>query len=170
MSRIILVLLLLSNLLLGAQSIDELERRNGFKDIRLGMMIDSLKGHKFKKDIKEKDEFIAKLFTVEDQIAYSKIGEVSVNKIEVKTYKDLVYQITVVADKDTRIMKALESLYGLAEYDIKRETYFWKSQNLILKFRSHSKNQLEMIYTSFPVLNMMKVDKGKKVEAIANDF
>ena len=67
-------------------------------------------------------------------------------------------------------MKALESIYGIAEYDIKRETYFWKGQSLILKFRSFSRNQLEMIYTSFPVLKQMKDDQGKKVEDIANDF
>ena len=67
-------------------------------------------------------------------------------------------------------MKALESIYGIAEYDMKRETYFWKGQSLILKFRSLSRNQLEMIYTSFPVLNQMKEDKGKKVQDIADDF
>ena len=72
--------------------------------------------------------------------------------------------------KDPRLMKALESIYGQAEYDIKRETYFWKSENVSLKFRSHSKNSLEMVYNSQPVRKMMKEDKGKKVEAIANDF
>lgn len=154
---------------LFAQNIAELERRNGFKDIKLGAAIDSVKGCKFKKDFKEKDEFPAKLFSV-DNPDYAKIGGVEVNRIELKTYKDLIYQIHIVADKDPRLMKALQSIYGLADYDLKRETYFWKGQDLILKFRSFSKNQLEMIYTSFPVLNMMRDDKGKKVQDIADDF
>jgi hypothetical protein len=152
-----------------AQNIAELERRNGFKDIKLGIVVDSIQGCKLKKEFKEKDEFPAKLFTVENA-EYAKIGEVSVNKIELKTYKDHIYQIHIVTDKDPRLMKALESIYGKAEYDLKRETYFWKGKNLILKFRSHSKNQLEMIYTSFLILNQMKDDKGKKVQDIADDF
>jgi len=151
------------------QKVSELEKRNGFKDIKLGLVADSVKGLKFKKDFKEREEFDAKLYEVENEV-YAKIGEVEVEGIEIKTYKNLIYQIHVVTDKDTRLMKALESIYGKADYDIKRETYFWKGETLILKFRSYSKSKLEMIYTSYSVLNMMKDDKGKKVQDIADDF
>jgi hypothetical protein len=161
-------LLLLSEISYG-QEVNELERRNGFKDIKLAMPVDSVKGFKFKKDFKEKKEFDAKLYTVE-HADYEKIGEVDIKKVELKTYKNLIYEITVIADKDQRLMKALESIYGQSEYDMKTETYFWKGANLILAFRSHSKNQLEMVYTSFIVTGMMKQDKAKKVEAIADDF
>jgi hypothetical protein len=53
---------------------------------------------------------------------------------------------------------------------MKKETYFWKGQTLILKFRSYSRGQLEMVYTSYRILGLMKEDKGKKVEDIAEDF
>lgn len=168
-SAIVFFTIVISTHILSAQNIAELERRNGFKDLKLGMSIDSVKGYKFKKDFKEKNEFEAKLYSVEHP-DYAKIGEVPVNKVEIKTYKGTVYQIHIVTEKDPRLMKALQSIYGLAEYDLKRETYFWKGQNLILKFKSFSKNQLEMIYTSFPVLNTMQEDKGKKVQDIADDF
>jgi hypothetical protein len=155
---------------LQAQDIAELERRNGFKDLKLGLPIDSLKGDKkLKKEFREQEQFPAKLYAVEHP-DYEKIGEVHVNKVEVKTYHDLVYQIHVVADKDPRLMKALESIYGPADYDLKKETYFWKGNTLILKFRSFSRNQLEMIFSSYLILKMMKDDKGKKVEDIADDF
>jgi hypothetical protein len=147
----------------------ELERRNGFKDIKLGMPVDSVKGVKFKKDFKERDEFDAKLYSV-DNPDYEKIGEVEVKRVELKAFKGLVYEISVVTDKDPRLMKALESIYGQSEYDLKRETYFWKAKNIVLKFRSHSRNQLEMCYVSYLVTGMMKEEKTKKVEAIANDF
>lgn len=153
----------------SAQKIAELEKRNGFKDLKLGMAIDSVKGLKLRKEFKEKEEFDAKLYSVENPL-YATIGEVKINDVELKTYKDQVYQIHVVTEKDPRLMKALESIYGIAEYDMKRETYFWKGQSMILKFRSFSRNQLEMIYTSFLVLNQMKEDKGKKVQDIADDF
>ena len=158
----------LMNICLG-QDISELEKRNGFKTIKLGMIADSIKGVKLKKEFKEKDEFPAKLYTVEDPALVS-IGEVKVDKIEVKAYKDLVYEISVVTDKDTRLMKALESLYGKADYDIKNEFYFWRTDNMILKFKSHGRAHLELLYTSYTIHKMMKADKNQKVDDIANDF
>jgi len=167
---ILLFTTLAFSLAVTAQNVAELERRNGFKDLKLGMHIDSVKGEKkFKKDFLEQNEFPARIYTV-DHPDYKRIGEVPVNKVEVKTYKDIVYHIHVVADKDPRLMKALESIYGGSEYDLKKETYFWKGHTLILKFRAHSRNQLEMAFTSYLILQMMKEDKGKKVEDIADDF
>jgi hypothetical protein len=151
------------------QDLTELERRNGFKDIKLGSPIDSVKGFKLKKEFKERDEFPAKLYEVEND-AYGKIGEVNVEKVELKTYKDLIYEITIVTDKDARLMKALESLYGKADYDMKKETYFWKTESLILKFKSESKRTLQMQYISYAVHKMMRQDKDQKVDDIANDF
>jgi hypothetical protein len=154
----------------AGQDIAELERRNGFKDLKLGMHIDSVKGEKkLKKEFKEQGEFPSYLYSVQGP-DYESIGEIAVKKVEIKTYKDLVYQIDVVTDKDPRLMKALESVYGSADYDMKRETYFWKGETLILKFQSYSRNQLAMMYSSYRVLRMMKEDKGKKVEDIADDF
>ncbi len=167
--KIVFITLLFPAILAQAQKTEELERRNGFKDLKLGMVVDSVKGAKLKKEFKEKDEFLARLYAV-DNPEYEFIGEVPVNRVEVKTYKDMIYQIHVVTDKDPRLMKALESIYGIADYDMKRETYFWRSSSLVLKFRSFSKKQLEMIYTSYIVLSEMEADKGKKVQDIADDF
>jgi hypothetical protein len=154
---------------LSAQNLNELEKRNGFKDIQLGSIADSVKGVKLKKEFKERDQFPAKLFSV-DHPTYNQIGEVKVKEVEVKAYKDLIYEIQVVTDKDPRLMKALESLYGKPDYDMKNETYFWRSEKLILKFRAHGKNHLELTYYSYPVAALMKEDKEKKVDDIANDF
>jgi len=151
------------------QDVSELDKRNGFKNIKLGYPIDSIQGYKLIKEIKERNEFPAKLYEV-DHPDYESIGEVKVNKVELKTYKDQIYEIRVVAHKDPRLMKALESLYGVAEYDIKNETYFWKTENLILKFQSEGKNRLELLYISLGIHKAMKEDKEKKVDDIANDF
>jgi hypothetical protein len=151
------------------QNLSELEKRNGFKEIKLGMLVDSLKGYKLKKEFKEKDEYPAKLFEIEHE-DYAKIGEVKVHKIEVKTYKDLIYEINVITEKDARLMKALESLYGKSDYDMKNETYFWKTDNLILKFKADGKQRLQMLFVSYGVHSMMKADKDRKVDDIANDF
>ena len=151
------------------QDLSELEKRHGFKDIRLGMVADSVKGSKLRKEFKEQNLHPAKVYTV-DHPDYNRIGEVKVKNIEIKTYSDLVYEISVVVEKDTRLIKALESIYGKADYDMKNETYFWKTDSLILKFRSAGKNSLELQYTSFVIHKMMKDDKEKKVDDIADDF
>ena len=151
------------------QGVEELEKRHGFKDIKLEAIADSVNGVKFEKEFKEKDEFPTKLYTVTHE-DYSKIGDVKIRSIELKSYKDLIYEISVKTDKDPRLMKALESLYGKAEYDMKKETYFWKTENLILKFRSSGKNELELLFSSFVIQKKMKEDRKQKVDDIANDF
>ena len=164
---LVLVLFAFSNSF--SQGLSELDKRSGFKDIRLATPVDSVKGSKLIKEFKERDEFPAKLFEVENA-DYEKVGEVQVHKVELKTYKDLIYEINVITDKDERLMKALESLYGKSEYDMKNETYFWKTDSLILKFKSQGKHRLQMLYVSYNVHKMMRGDKDKKVDDIANDF
>ncbi len=163
-----LLLVLLLPTLSIAQSA-ELERRHGFKDLRLGMIADSVKGAKLKKTFLEKKQFEASLYTV-DHDDYKHIGEVDIDRVEIKTYKNHIYQIHVVTEKDPRLMKALESIYGLATYDRLREKYFWKAPSLTLTFRSYKKNQLEMIYTSHVVLKQVEADKKQKIVDIADDF
>jgi hypothetical protein len=152
-----------------SQDLTELDKRNGFKDLRLGTSIDSVKGIKLLKEFKERNEYPAKAFAV-DHPDYETIGEVKVSKVELKTYKDLIYEIKVITSKDPRLMKALESLYGKADYDMKNDTYFWKTDNIILKFKSEGKHKLELLYISPLVHKAMKDDKDKKVDDIANDF
>jgi hypothetical protein len=166
---LLLLAMLGASLYCFSQDLAELEKRHGFKNIKLEAPIDTINGFKFKKDIKEKDEFDAKIYEV-DHPDYKTIGEVKIREVEVKTYKDMIYEISVVADKDPRLMKALESLFGKSEYDLKNETYFWKTETLILKFKPQGKHHIEMLYTSFVVLKKMKDDKKQKVDDIANDF
>lgn len=151
-----------------AQS-EELEKRHGFKDIRMGMIADSVKGAKLKRTFIENDQFEASLYTV-DHPDYETIGEIKVSKIELKAYKNQIYQIHVITEKDPRLMRALESVYGLASYDRGKETYYWKAPSLTLKFKSFSKNQLQLIYTSHVVLKQVEEDKKQKVRDIADDF
>lgn len=147
----------------------ELDQRNGFKDIKLGSIVDSVKGVKFKKEFTEENGAPAKLYEVEHP-DYANIGEVKVNKIELKAYKDFIYEITVITEKDPRLMKAMESVLGQAKYNAKDEFYFWTGENLNLTFDSFSKKELKLVYKSFPVQKLMKKDKEKKVEDISNDF
>jgi hypothetical protein len=151
-----------------AQDTSELNRRNGFKDIKLGSSIDSIKGATLKKEFKEKNEFEAKLYEV-NHSDYKNIGEVEVKNLQLMTYKDLVYKIIVSTPKDPRVMKALEKSYGKATYVVRTTSYNWAAEKLSLTFRAN-RNKIDLIYRSYPVLRKMAEDKGKKIEEIAEDF
>ena len=159
---------MLFSISLLAQDISELDRRNGFKEIRLGIHIDSIKGTEFKKDIIERKEFRASIYETAHP-DYMKIGEVAVKKISIKTYKGLIYEIDVATGKDPNVMRGLEKLYGKATYSIRTESYYWKGENLSLVYKGHRK-VLKLTYRSGPIISLMYKDKGKKVEAVADDF
>ncbi|HEX8061344.1 MAG TPA: hypothetical protein VF473_10435 [Cyclobacteriaceae bacterium] len=152
-----------------AQDIAELERRNGFKSLKLGSMIDSVKGAEFRKDVKERNEFPAKLYEVENA-DYQSIGEVKVKSVEVKAYKDIVYEIVVITNKDTRLMKGMMRSFGQPKYILTTDTYNWVGSNIGLTFKDHSRNEIKLTYRCFPVIKMMFEDKGKKIDRIAEDF
>lgn len=146
----------------------ELDKRNGFKDIKLASPIDSVKGAKFKKDFKEKGH-PAQLYLIEHP-DYATIGEVKVESIEAKAYKGLIYEINVITEKDERLMKGMEKALGKPVYNVRDESYNWAGQKVSLKFSSRSKSQLGLLYSSSIVYKMMREDKEKKIEDISGDF
>ena len=168
--RIAFTLLLITGnpMLLHAQNAAELDRRNGFKTIKLGSPIDSVKGAILKKAFLEKEEFLARLYETENA-EYKTIGEVAVRKIQLMTYKNLIYKIVVITEKDPRLMRALEKSFGKAVYVLRTTSYSWKAEGLSLTFFAH-KNDIELTYRCYPVYKMMLEDKGKKVDEMAEDF
>ncbi len=167
-SIIISFLLILLNTCLWAQNTAELDRRNGFKSIKLGNPIDSVKEAEFKKDIIELKMFPAKIYETR-HADYKSIGEVTVKKLELKTYKGLVYEINVFLPKDPRVMQGLEKSYGEATYSMRLHAYYWNAENLSLVFKGDGK-KIHLTYKSAPVLKMMHEDKSKKVEQVADEF
>ncbi len=169
MKRFILPIFLLISSFASSQDVNELARRNGFKDIKLGSPVDSVKGAVFEKDFIELKEFEAKLYEVKNE-AYKKIGDADVKSVELKTYKGLIYEIIVTTPKDPRIMRGLEKSYGKAAYNLRSENYAWRApEQLSLVYKGHHKD-VKLTYKSFPVIKMMYADKKKKVEEIADDF
>jgi hypothetical protein len=162
----ILFITLVTNLF--AQDATELERRNGFKEIKLGSSIDSVKGATFKKDIIERKEFQAKVYETEHP-DYMLIGDVPVKEISLKVYNGLIYEIDVITIKDPKVMRGLEKSFGKATYSIRTESYYWKAENLSLVYKGHHK-EIKLTYRSGPVIRMMYADKGKKIEEVADDF
>ncbi|MBS1682479.1 MAG: hypothetical protein JST48_12270 [Bacteroidetes bacterium] len=152
-----------------AQDNEELARRNGFKDIKLGSPVDSVKGAEFEKEFIELKEFEAKLYSVHNP-EYEKIGEADVKSVELKIYKGLIYEIIVITPRDPRIMRGLEKSYGHAKYSIRTETYSWRAKDKIGLIYKGNRKEIKLVYRSYPMVKTMYADKKKKIEAIADDF
>lgn len=162
------VILILSSFFGHAQDLGQ-PAMNGFKNIILGSPIDSVQGEiKLKKKFEEQGASV-ELYSIRHP-EYEQIGEIPVIDIELKTYRNIIYQIQVITEKDSRLMKAMEGRYGKATFDGINSIYFWKFPEFILKFSTYSKNKILLVYTSYTILNKMKMDKSKKVEDIADDF
>src|SRR5579871_2172485 len=143
----------------NAQDVSELVRRNGFKDIKLGSPVDSVKGAIFDKDIVAFKEFEAKQYEVKNP-AYEKVGEADVKSVELKTYKGLIYEIIVTTPKDPRIMRGLEKSFGKATYNVRTETYNWHApQQISLTYSGkHKRDIVTLTYKSYPVIKLMYAD------------
>jgi hypothetical protein len=170
MKLIYFTLALISFFSARGQDVAELVRRNGFKDIKLGSAVDSIRGAIFEKDFIEMKEFEAKKYEVKNP-NYEKIGEADVKGIELKTYKGLIYEIIVTTPKDPRIMRGLEKSYGKATYNIRTETYNWHvPKQISLIYKGENKKEVTLTYRSYPMVKLMYADKKKKIEEIADDF
>jgi hypothetical protein len=166
--RILTVPLLIVCSVAYAQDVSELEKRNGFKEIKLGMLIDSVKGAEFKKDLIERKEFATKSYETK-HVDYMTIGDVPVKQISLKAYKGFIYEIEVTTGHDPKVMRGLEKSYGKATYSLRTESYYWKAETLSLVYKGHRK-EVKLTYRSAPVIRMMYVDKGKQIEEVADDF
>lgn len=153
-----------------AQGNPELDSRNGFKDIKLGTRADSVQGARLRKEFTDKGNVYASQRYEVSNPDYASIGEVRVRKLELTAYRNLIHTISLVTDKDPRLMKALESLYGLATYDARNNRYFWRGESLILSYESVSKKELLLEYRSLEVPKLMVTDREKKIDNIADDF
>lgn len=152
-----------------SQEPTELDRRNGFKDIQMAVPVDSVRGAEYKKDVKNHDGTILKLYDV-DGPEYQSIGDIVVESVEILAYRNMVYEISVVTEKDPRLMKGLSTALGPPAFNARDQIYIWSGSNLSLTFSSHSRNKLELRYHSNKVTQLIKRDKEKKIEEIADDF
>ncbi len=167
----ILILITLSGLLATgyAQDATELDRRNGFKDIKMTSDISTYEGLIYKKDIEDEVFAGAKLY-IPKKGHYESIGNLKIHELEVMTYRDSVYRIRVVTEKDPNLYKGLKKAFGEPEYAYRSNHYYWSADNLRLSYVSHSKNKIEMEYFSYVMTRRVKEEKKKDVQDIADDF
>ncbi|TRX58467.1 hypothetical protein FNH22_14080 [Fulvivirga sp. M361] len=152
-----------------AQGVEELDRRNGFKDIKMTSAISSYEGLEFKKEVSH-DIFIGAKMYVPKKEHYERIGNLKIHDLQVMTYKDSIYEIRVVTEKDPNLYKGFKKAFGEPSYSYGSKNYYWTTDNLTLSYGSHSKSKIEMIYFSHLMVKRVKEEKKQVVEDIVNDF
>ena len=170
MSRIYLVLILLCiHVDLWAQGAEELDKRNGFQDIKLASAVGDYEGLEYEKDIEDKIFPEAKLYAAKKGY-YESIGSLKIYDLEVKVYRDSIYQIRIVTEKDPNLYKGLKGIFGEPEYAYGTNKYYWQSDKIKLLYSSHSNNKIEMVYNSFVMREKLKEDRKEVVDDIMSDF
>jgi len=152
-----------------AQSVNELEERFGFKDIRLETMVGNYPNLEAAKvHHKDKKEGVTSFHAVKG--AYTRVGEIKVHEVNVLAYDSMIFEISVITEKDGNLYKGLEKAFGKPQNTVGYGAYTWKTEKLSLTFRSHSKTKLELRYHSYAYERWLKEEKEDKIENVSSDF
>jgi len=154
---------------LYGQDRDELERRHGFKDIKLGSEINAYKGLIMVGDKVEEGVPGAKTYTSKPG-HYTNIGGIEITGLSVNVYRNQIYSISVTVLKKPELLKALKKAFGKPLQILGSTSYEWKTESLVMVYRSHSNEEVELFYNSYTMREKMKKDREKEIQEIADDF
>lgn len=153
-----------------SQAAEELEKRHGFKDILLESEISEYDSFELKKDI-EHDKFKGAKLYQNKKGTYQSIGSVKIETIELKTYKDKIFEIRVETEMDPKLYKGVAQALGEdGKWSARNQSYYWNSENLNLQFKKLSRKKLQLLYYSTALERSLKEEKQEAVEDIADDF
>jgi len=164
------LILIFSAFTVFGQGLEELDKRNGFKDIKLMSSASSYEGLELDKTEVEDETFPNTSIYTAKKGYYESIGKLKIHDLEVYAYKDSIYKIIVITEKDPNLYKGMKKLFGEPEYAYGTERYYWNTDKLKLAYTSHSRNKIEMEYFSFLMVEKRKQEKKQVVEEIADDF
>jgi hypothetical protein len=152
-----------------AQSAAELDKRNGFKDIKLATEVHLYEGLEYKEAIE--DKLFKQLAVYQRKKGYyESIGSIKIYDVEVLAYNGEVYKIKVITEKNPKLYSGLKKAFGEPTFSPRGDNYYWATQNINLTFGNNSKSRLELVYTSHVVKSHLKKDKEEEIEDISEDF
>jgi len=160
MKNWILLLVLVLSLTSYSQN-RALDEKNGFQDIKLNSDVSLYPGLGLKKKIVIKN-------VPDTELYMPKSG--FYKELEVIAYRGIVYEINIIAVKEPKFYKGLEKTYGEGVYSMKDNKYHWRGSKLNMEYQSHSKSKVHLKYHSLEVDILIKKDKVKEIEGIADDF
>ena len=150
-----------------SQSGKELDKRNGFKDIKLLSEISSYSTLEFSKKVKGQPKHAIYKPT---NGQYKNIGEVAINKLSVYTYGELIYRIEVVVDKDEQLFRSLEKAFGKIHSSIASKDSFWEGSKVKLTYSVEGSKKVKLIYSSKEINLIINQDKKKDIDSLSTEF
>ena len=152
-----------------AQSPEKLDEKNGFQDIILMSDVTSNKKLEYDKDVNHPKAGKVALYTpVKGE--YKTIGDIKIKDLEVKAYKNRIFEIRVLTEQDPNLYRGLQKLFGKPVYSIRDNHYTWGGESVSLSYRAYNKRTLELVYYAYQLEDLLKQDKKEKIESIADDF
>jgi hypothetical protein len=153
--------------ILMAQTSVELDRRNGFKDIKLLTDISDNDGLEYWKPQKDKPKH--DLYR-SNRDAYESIGNVRVFKVIVHTYRNLAYKIEVIAGKDEKLFRSLEKAFGKIKYSMGSQISYWAGENVRLTYEAVNAKKIKLTYSANGINQIIASDKQKAVDSLSSEF
>lgn len=163
LSVVVFLSLLVSTFAIG-QSVEELDKKAGFKEFKVG---DELSVHESKiKYMKTLDNADTKLYLVKDPISV----KTHTGEVELEFYKSKVQEVIVSFKNSTKadfedILKSLETLYGKYEKSKEKSTelsrfeklYVWTGEKIVLRIGYDENYKLtELVYYGRESLDKLK--------------
>lgn len=158
-------------ILVGSISIQaqnpELDKRNGFKNIKLLSKATDYSELKFDKHQSEENKAIY----VRKSGSLQAIGDIQIKKLNVYTYNDIIYRIEVATGKNTQLFKGLEKAYGKSKFAVVSNVYVWQGEKVKLTFASQKGGKrIVMNYTSPKIKEIIKQAEEQKIKDLSDDF
>ena len=151
-----------------AQSIEELDKKGGFKDFKVGDDISIYKDKaKFTKTLENAD---TKLFLVKELVSVKKYT----GEVELKVYKDKVQEVIVSFKNSAKpdfddLLKSLETLYGESKVNKKKtpeldrfeKVNVWEGEKIVLRLAYDANRKLT---------EMKFLDQKDKLDKLKEEF
>jgi hypothetical protein len=149
------------------QNGEELDKRNGFKDIKLLSDVNAYTGLEFSKSIKHKPEH--SIYRPKKG-SYEMIGEVEIKKLTVYTYRNLIYQIEVTTNKNEKLYRSYEKAFGKINSSIASKNSYWEGKKVRLNYEVEGAKKVKLTYLSKEINRIIALDKKKAVDSLSTEF
>ena len=152
---------------LSAQNGNELDKRNGFKDIKLLSNINDHPGLEFSRDVKDKPDYA--IYKAKKG-HYAKIGDIKIKKVDVYVYRKLIYQIEISTEKNMQLFKSLEKAFGKINSSMVSKNAFWEGDKVRLNYIVDGSGKLILKYRSKDIDFIIAQDNKKAIDSLSTEF
>ena len=154
---------------LFGQEMAELDRRGGFKDIKLMSDVESYADLEFKKNYKDGRYPGAKLYK-RKKGTYGSVGILEVYDLEVKSYKGQIYEIVVVVQKSMGMYRGLVNAFGEPKHSHRTNKNYWHTKDIRLNYHINNKDRIVLEYYSLAMEEVRKKEQKERLQELVDDF